>query len=83
MTQPLRKLRMALEKYVEFERDASVKHEFCEGEIFAMSGGTPEHSFLATSIAKILGNRIEAEACVVFNSDLTVYVEENGVVTLP
>ncbi len=35
------------EEYLAFERASEVKHEYADGEVFAMSGGTFEHSACA------------------------------------
>jgi hypothetical protein len=36
--------------YVALEQDSTTKHEFLDGEIYAMGGGTEEHSALAAEV---------------------------------
>lgn len=42
--------RISPEEYLAFERASDQRHEYADGEIFAMSGGTREHSLTATNI---------------------------------
>ena len=37
------KRRMAPEEYLRIERHSDVKHEFLNGEMFALSGASPTH----------------------------------------
>lgn len=41
---------MTPQEYLAFERASETKHEYVDGEIFAMSGGTREHSLVGTSV---------------------------------
>src|SRR4051794_25435019 len=38
--------RYTYEEYLAYERDSELKHEYEEGEIVAMAGGSPRHSAL-------------------------------------
>jgi Uma2 family endonuclease len=44
--------------YVALERRSSTKHEFLDGEIYAMAGGSEEHSALAAEVLRALGNAV-------------------------
>jgi hypothetical protein len=39
-------------EYLAWERAQPVKHEFFDGEVFAMAGGTPRHNALGISTNK-------------------------------
>jgi Uma2 family endonuclease len=67
--------RFSFEEYVRFEEDCGAKHEFVGGNVFAMSGGPPEHAAITANIARLLGNALEHEPCRVFSPDLRVRVE--------
>ncbi len=69
--------------YVALEMYSDVKHEFFDGEIYAMAGGTEDHSALAAQILRALGNAIEERPCRVHTSDLRLYVEAVGLATFP
>jgi Uma2 family endonuclease len=67
--------------YVALEEQSPTKHEFLDGEIYAMAGGSEEHSALAAEVLRILGNAIGDQPCRVHTSDLRIYVEAVGLAT--
>ena len=42
-------LHYTLEDYLAFEASTDAKHEYLDGAIYAMAGGTPEHAALASA----------------------------------
>jgi Uma2 family endonuclease len=62
------------EDYLVAEASSDVKHEWCDGVIYAMSRGTPEHGRLTMRIARVVGNALDPE-CEVYSSDTMLYVE--------
>jgi Uma2 family endonuclease len=70
-------------EYVALEEATTGKHEYVGGQIYAMAGGTPEHSALAVSIATQLANQVRGGRCRVHSSDLRVRVVETGLATYP
>lgn len=46
--------RFALEEYLSRESVAEYKSEFYQGEIFAMTGGTPTHNLISVNIVSQL-----------------------------
>ncbi len=69
--------------YLAHEEASNVKHEYLDGEIYAMAGGTPEHASLAMVIGSSLVTQLEGKPCRVFSSDLRVRVAETGLTTYP
>ncbi len=69
--------------YVALELSSSTKHEFFDSEIYAMAGGSEEHSALAAETLRALGNAIGERPCRVHTSDLRIYVEAVGLATFP
>lgn len=65
---------MSLEEYLEFDFQAEGRFEYFNGEIFEMSGGSPEHSLLANRIGRLLGNQLDPKGCLVFQSDVRIKV---------
>jgi Uma2 family endonuclease len=59
------------------------KHEYLDGEIYAMAGGSEEHSALAAEVLRALGNAAGERPCRVHTSDLRIYVEAVGLATFP
>ncbi len=70
-------------QYLELERDSAIKHEFFAGRIYAMAGGTPEHSALAVAVVSALYLQHQVKPCRVFNSDLRIRVLATGLSTYP
>lgn len=60
-----------------------VRHEYYDGEIYAMAGGTPEHAAIAAAITASIGRQLEGGACRVYSSDLRVRVKATGLATYP
>ena len=69
--------------YTALEEHSSTKHEFLDGEIYAMAGGSEEHSALAAEVLRLLGNAIGDRPCRAHTSDLRIYVESVGLATFP
>jgi Uma2 family endonuclease len=63
------------------EEMSSVRHEYLDGEIFAMAGGTPEHAALSAAILVLLGKRLERGRCRPYSADLRIRVLETGLAT--
>lgn len=81
---PVRSLhRYTYADYVGLELQSPTKHEFLDGEIYAMAGGSEEHSALAAEILRVLGNAVGDRACRVHTSDLRIYVATAGLATFP
>jgi Uma2 family endonuclease len=75
MAEPALRGRLTAEEYLAFERSAEERHELVDGEIFAMAGGTREHSLLALNVGSELRAALRRAPCEVFNSDLRIKVE--------
>jgi Uma2 family endonuclease len=61
--------------YLLGERDGEQRHEYLNGEIVAMSGGSRAHNLLTTRVARLFGNHLEGGPCRVYQSDMKVRVE--------
>jgi len=73
----------SLRDYILMERGSPFKHEYIAGQIYAMSGGTPEHARLATVINRILDAALNGGRCDVYSSDLRIRVGKADVTTYP
>ncbi len=72
------------EEYLEIERAAEVKHEYFDGELFAMVGGSRRHSLAGGNICAALHAQLEdREDCEVHQSDLRVKIPATGLYTYP
>jgi Uma2 family endonuclease len=75
--------RYTLEEYLRLEEYANVKHEYLDGQIYAMAGGTPEHGAMAVRIGAALLGQLRGRRCNVYSSDVRVRVEATGLDTYP
>ncbi len=71
------------EQYLQLERQSDVRHEFHGGELFAMSGGTLNHSAIALNLGAELRLKLRDLPCRVFSSDLRIKIEATGLYTYP
>ena len=62
------------EEYWTLEETSPVKHEFWDGEIWAMAGGTFNHARVAANVLGAVQQQLHGKPCVVVGSDLRVKV---------
>jgi Uma2 family endonuclease len=63
---------MTYAEYLAFERASSDKHEFVDGEVFAMAGGTYAHSLVGANVIGALINALRGRSCRPLTSDMRV-----------
>ena len=64
------------EDYLKLEEKSKIKHEFMDGEIFAMAGASRRHNLATTNISRCLGNALEKTDCEVYVSDFRVKIRD-------
>jgi len=74
---------MTYAEYLAAEAVSEVHHEFLNGEVWAMAGGTPEHAALAAAMIRDLGASLRGKPCRPFSSDLRVHIPDTGLSTYP
>ncbi|MCP3960966.1 MAG: Uma2 family endonuclease [bacterium] len=73
----------SIEEYLAFERESEIKHEYLDGEIFAMSGASRKHNRISWNIAEALGPQLRESDCEGFVSDMRVHIPATGLFTYP
>lgn len=64
------------EDYLAVERESTeVRHEYVQGQVFAMTGGSYEHSLIAANLAGELRQQLKSGPCVVLSSDMRIRIE--------
>ena len=71
------------EEYLKFERQSEEKHEYFNGEVFAMSGASVKHNIISSNLIISLGNDLKGTSYLPLGSDMRVYVSVNGLYTYP
>ena len=74
---------MTAAEYLAAEVASDVRHEFLNGDVWAMAGGTPEHAALAAAIIGELRAALRDKPCRVYTSDARVRVLATGLSTYP
>ena len=74
--------RYSYDEYLAYERDSGMKHEYDDGEIVAMAGGSRRHNALASRISAAL-ELARKPGCVAFQSDQRVRILATGKATYP
>lgn len=67
--------------YLAVEEMGPVRHEFLQGAIFAMAGGTPEHAALSAAIVVLLGAHLRGRPCRPYSADLRLRIPATGLAT--
>jgi Uma2 family endonuclease len=82
MTTSHRRLHYTYAEYLALEDESPIRHEYLDGEIYAMAGGSPDHAALAAAVIASVGPRLPP-GCRTFTSDLRVRVPDTGLSTYP
>lgn len=69
---------MSYADYLELERSTGLKHEFVDGQVWAMSGGTPSHSAITSNVNALLHVALRSSPSRPYSSDLKIRVFETG-----
>ena len=71
------------EDYLVMERASQEKHEYFKGEVFAMSGASNEHNFIAYNLNRIIAPCVYGKGCKFFGSDFRIHIPANTLYTYP
>ncbi len=63
------------EEYLATERQQQEKHEWYQGDCFAMAGGSRWHNILSGRIFSALVQHLDGEACTPYMADLRLHIE--------
>jgi len=74
---------MTYAEYLVVERAHGERHEYLDGELYALAGGSPAHGALAAAWIRELGNALAGKPCRVFTSDVRLRIRETGLTTYP
>lgn len=75
--------RYSYAEYLALEAGSLHKHEYFEGNVVAMAGGTGSHSRLKTNLTVLVGAALADRPCEAYDSDLRVRVLASGLATYP
>lgn len=75
--------RYTAEEYLALEVDAEERHEFLDGEIISMTGGTPNHNEIASNFLVILKLALKSQPFRTFITDQRVWIPQMNQFTYP
>lgn len=82
MIEPAKKF-ITPEEYLTREEKSDHRHEYCDGEMFAMAGGTLNHNRIGFNVAKAFDRLFEHKPCRVFINDVRLYIKQSELYTYP
>ena len=65
------------QEYLAAERESEIKHEYFDGEIFAMSGAKTNHQRITMNVGGEFRTHLKGTPCEAFSSDMKVRAD-NG-----
>jgi Uma2 family endonuclease len=77
------KQKFTMEEYLTMERSSEQKHEYFNGEIFAMSGAGERHNVIFSNLFGELAYKLKGNPCRPYGSDLRIHIPENTLYTYP
>jgi Uma2 family endonuclease len=75
--------RMTPEEFAAFEETSDIRHEYLNGDVIAMAGGTEVHSLVSCNATRALGNALQRRPCRVYESNMRIKIEATGAETYP
>lgn len=76
-------LRMSVQEFLAWDETQSVRHEFVDGEVFAMAGAGEAHVTVALNVAMWLRQHLAGTPCRTFITDMKLRVEAADAVFYP
>ena len=70
-------------EYLVGERAGAARHEYYNGKVYAMTGGTEPHNLIAGNALAALHAQLRQRPCRVYQSDMRVKVAATGLNTYP
>lgn len=83
MSFPAHVVRYTWQEYLALEAASNVKHEYLDGQIYAMAGGSPDHAALQVAVPSLLFPHLRHGRCRAHGSDLRIRVLATGLATYP
>ncbi|HZS07300.1 MAG TPA: Uma2 family endonuclease [Blastocatellia bacterium] len=66
--------RYTIEEYIELDKNSEERYEYFNGEVFAMSGGSPDHARITGNVCSAIQQRLRGRNCEAFNSEMRIKV---------
>jgi Uma2 family endonuclease len=64
--------RLTIAEYLALERQAETRHDYLDGEVFAMTGASRAHNLIAGNVFREIANQVRRRPCEVYTGDMRV-----------
>lgn len=71
------------EEYLKLEELSQIKHEYIQGETYAMAGASDAHVTIAGNLFSLLRNHVRGSGCRVYMSDMKARIESRNIYYYP
>jgi len=75
MALPHDSMAMTEAEYLAYERSSDIKHEYIDGEVFAMTGASRAHNLISVNLITSMRTQLRGRPCQVYPSDMRVKAE--------
>lgn len=83
MAEPARKVHLSYQDLLALEKETGLRHEYVNGEAWAMAGGTITHSAIMGNLYVAFRNALRGRPCRPYNSEYKIRIPETGLATYP
>jgi Uma2 family endonuclease len=66
------------EEYLEWEEKAEVRHEYIDGEVFAMSGSSDDHASIVLNCVLVLTPFVRGAGCRIYPQDVKAKIHDQS-----
>ena len=73
----------SVEKYLDFERVQTERHEFLDGSVYAMAGESPNHSTICFNLNGIIGLQLRGKRRRGFSPNMKIATNDKGLYSYP
>jgi Uma2 family endonuclease len=77
------KQKITIEEFLKMENASPEKHEYYQGEVFAMSGAKVPHNEIVGNLYFALRKKLQGKKCRPYGSDERIHIEANTLFTYP
>jgi Uma2 family endonuclease len=71
------------DEYLHWEEGQEEKHEYVDGQIFAMAGASENHIDITTNLTVIIANKLRGSGCKVFPTDMRLQIATENIYYYP
>jgi Uma2 family endonuclease len=72
---PVRR-KWTIDEYLAYEDETGIKHEYIDGDIYAMIGGTSRHNMISANVIIEIGQKLRGTGCRAYPSDMRIFISD-------